>query len=155
ITRLDLAPARAVPGVTAAVSLLPEDQMVRYVGAPIAAVAAKDRRAALVAIAAITFDRAELPAVIGLDAAPRDDAPVVFEKKDRKRAGNVSEGGGGPVSWKGNVRGPSAPFSQRGKRAKAWLAEAREARNPLLVEQTFRVSTQQHACLEPHAAVAR
>ncbi|HZC96270.1 MAG TPA: 2Fe-2S iron-sulfur cluster-binding protein, partial [Bradyrhizobium sp.] len=155
ITGLDLEPARAVPGVAAAVSLLAEDQMVRFVGAPIAAVAAKDRRTALQAIAAITFNREELPAVIGLDAARRDDAPVVFEKKDRKRAGNVSEGGGGPVSWKGNVRGPSAPFSQRAKQAKSWLAQAREAHNPLLVEGTFRVSTQQHACLEPHAAVAR
>jgi xanthine dehydrogenase YagR molybdenum-binding subunit len=155
ITGLDLAPARAVPGVAAVVSLLAEDRMVRFVGAPIAAVAAKDRRSALEAIAAITFNREELPAVIGLDAARREDAPVVFEKKDRKRAGNVSEGGGAPVSWKGNVRGPSAPFSQRGRRAKSWLAEAREERNPLLVEQTFRVPTQQHACLEPHAAVAR
>ena len=27
--------------------------------------------------------------------------------------------------------------------------------NPLLVEETFRTGTQQHACLEPHAAVAR
>lgn len=155
ITGLDLAPARAVEGVAAVVSLLADDRMVRFVGAPIAAVAAKDRRCALEAIAAITFNREELPAVIGLDAARREDAPVVFQKKDRKRAGNVSEGGGAPVSWKGNVRGPSAPFSQRGKRAKGWLAEARKAGNPLLVEGTFRVSTQQHACLEPHAAVAR
>jgi xanthine dehydrogenase YagR molybdenum-binding subunit len=155
ITGLDLAPARAIPGVAAVVSLLAEDRMVRFVGAPIAAVAAKDRRSALEAIAAIKFNPEKLPAVIGLDAARREDAPVVFEKKDRKRAGNVSEAGGAPVRWKGNVRGPSAPFSQRGKRAKGWLAEARKAGNPLLVEETFRVSTQQHACLEPHAAVAR
>ena len=155
ITGLDLAPARDVPGVAAVVSLLAEDHMVRFVGAPIAGVAAKDRRSALEAIAAIKFSCEELPAVIGLDAARREDAPVVFEKKDRKRAGNVSEAGGTPVTWKGNVRGPSTPFSQNGKRAKGWLAEAREARNPLLVEETFRVSTQQHACLEPHAAVAR
>jgi xanthine dehydrogenase YagR molybdenum-binding subunit len=155
ISGLSLAPARAVPGVAAVVSLLAADRMVRFVGAPIAAVAAIDRRSALEGIAAIKFHGEELPAVIGLDAARRDDAPVVFEKKDRKHAGNVSEGGGAPVSWKGNVRGPSTPFSQRGKRANGWLAEARKAGNPLLVEETFRVSTQQHACLEPHAAVAR
>jgi xanthine dehydrogenase YagR molybdenum-binding subunit len=155
IKYLDLAPARAIAGVAAAISLLPEDQMVRFVGAPIAAVAAKDRRTARQALAAITFDREDLPAVIGLDAARRDDAPIVFDKANRKRAGNVSEGGGGPAPWKGNVRGPSAPFSQKAKRAKVWITEAREARNPLLVEGTFRVSTQQHACLEPHAAVAQ
>jgi xanthine dehydrogenase YagR molybdenum-binding subunit len=155
ITRLDLAPARAIPGVAAAVSLLAEDQMVRFVRAPIAAVAARDRATALAGIAAIVVDRQELAAVIGLDAARREDAPVVFEKQNRKRAGNVSEGGGGPAPWNGNVRGPSAAFSQKAKRAKGWLGEARDARNPLLVEETFRVSTQQHACLEPHAAVAR
>jgi xanthine dehydrogenase YagR molybdenum-binding subunit len=154
IIGLDLAPARAISGVAAAVSLLAEDNMVRFVGAPIAAVAAKDRATALAAIAAIGFDRQDLPAVIGLDAARRADAPVVFEKPNRKRAGSVSEGAGGPAPWNGNVRGPSAPFAQKGKRAKGWIAAAREARDPLLVEGTFRVSTQQHACLEPHAAVA-
>jgi xanthine dehydrogenase YagR molybdenum-binding subunit len=155
ITGLDLAPARGIAGVAAAISLLADDGMVRFVGAPIAAVAAKDRRTALEALAAIKFDSEILPAVIGLDAARREDAPVVFDKANRKRAGNVSEGAGAPAPWKGNVRGPSAPFAQKGKRAKGWIAEARVAHNPLLVEGTFRVSTQQHACLEPHAAVAR
>jgi xanthine dehydrogenase YagR molybdenum-binding subunit len=155
IRNLDLSPARSVAGVAAVVSLLAEDQVVRFVGAPIAAVAASDRRAALDAIAAIKFDCEPLPAVVGLDAARREDAPVVFEKKDRKRAHNLAEGGGGPASWKGNVRGPSAVFSQKAKRARNWLTEARTAGNPLLVEQTFRVPTQQHVCLEPHAAVAR
>ena len=59
-------------GVGAAISLLDDDAMVRFVGAPIAAVAARDRRTALAAIAAITFGRHDLPAVIGLDAARRD-----------------------------------------------------------------------------------
>ncbi len=155
IAGLDLGPARALPGVAAAISLLADDNIVRYVGAPIAAVAAQDRRTALAAMAAIRFSIETLPAAIGLDAARRANAPVVFEKANRKYAGNVSEGGGSPASWKGNVRGPSAAFSQKGKRAKAWLTEAHERRDPLLVEATFRVATQSHACLEPHAAVAR
>ena len=41
------------------------------------------------------------------------------------------------------------------KKARSWVEGAREANNPLLVEGTFRTGTQQHACLEPHAAVAR
>jgi xanthine dehydrogenase YagR molybdenum-binding subunit len=155
IRNLDLSPARAVVGVAAAVSLLGEDNVVRFVGAPIAAVAARDRRTALEAIATIKFEYEVLPAVVGLDAARREDAPAVFERSDRKRAHNLAEGGGGPAPWKGNVRGPSAMFSQKAKRAKGWLAEAKAAGNPLLVEQTFRVPTQQHACLEPHSAVAR
>jgi xanthine dehydrogenase YagR molybdenum-binding subunit len=155
ITGLDLAPARAFPGVGAAISLLSDDNIVRYVGAPIAAVAAPDRRTALAALAAIRFSSETLPSAIGLDAARRADAPVVFEKANRKYAGNVSEGGGNPAPWKGNVRGPSAAFSKKGKHAKAWLSEAHDRRDPLLVEAIFRVATQSHACLEPHAAVAR
>src|SRR5258707_13292983 len=53
ISELDLAPARAVPGVGAVISLLGDDRMGRYVGQPIAAVAAKDRKTAGAALAAI------------------------------------------------------------------------------------------------------
>jgi xanthine dehydrogenase YagR molybdenum-binding subunit len=155
ITEIDLAPARAMPDVAAVISLVGDDRMVRYVGEPIAAVAAKDRKTALAAIAAIKITSQPLPAVIGLDNARKGNAPVVFEKSSRKKAGNVSEGGGAPAPWKGNVRGPSAAFSHKTKKARGWLDEARTARDPLLVEGIFRTGTQQHACLEPHATVAR
>ena len=62
IGELDLAPARAMPGVSAAISLLGDDRIVRYVGEPIAAVAAKDRKTALAAIAAIRINE-RTPAV--------------------------------------------------------------------------------------------
>ena len=154
IATLDLAPARALAGVTA-VSLIGDDRIVRYVGEPIAAAAAKDRKTALAALAAIKLTSERLPAVIGLDAGRRDDAPVVFDRASRKRAGNVSEAAGGPAPWKQNIRGPTAVFSTRAKKARNWVDEARQASNKLLVEATFRTATQQHACLEPHAAVAR
>jgi xanthine dehydrogenase YagR molybdenum-binding subunit len=152
---LDFAPALAIPGVSAAISLLGEDRIVRYVGAPIAAVAAKDRKTALAAISAIQVNSERLPSAIGLDAARKPDAPVVFDKANRKKAGNVSEGGGSPAPWKGNIRGPSAAFSQKPKKVRSWVDGARQANDPLLVEGTFRTGTQSHACLEPHAAVAR
>jgi xanthine dehydrogenase YagR molybdenum-binding subunit len=155
IAELDLAPARAMAGVSAVISLLGEDCTVRYVGDPIAAVAAKDHRTAIAAAAAIRLTSEVLPAVIGLDAARQSDAAIVFEKANRKKAGNVSEGAGGPAPWKGNVRGPSSAFSHKGKRCRNAIAAAREARNPLLVEATFRTGTQSHACLEPHASLAR
>jgi len=155
ITSLDLAPARAMSGVAAVVSLLGADQTVRFVGAPIAAVAAKDRNTAMAAIAAIRLSSDPIPSVIGLDEARKPDAPVVFDKSSRKHAGNVSEGAGGPAPWKGNLRGPSAAFSRKAKQARNWIADAHNARDPLLVEATFRTATQQHSCLEPHAAVAR
>ena len=155
ITEIDLAPARAIAGVSAVISLLGDDRMVRYVGDAIAAVAAKDRKTALAALAAIRLTSEALPSAIGLDAARKADAPVVFEKSSRKRAGNVSEGAPAPAPWNGNVRGPSAAFSQKGKKAKGWIAAARDEKNPWLVEATFRTGTQSHACLEPHATVAR
>jgi CO/xanthine dehydrogenase Mo-binding subunit/aerobic-type carbon monoxide dehydrogenase small subunit (CoxS/CutS family) len=155
ITELDLAPARAIPGVAAVATLLSQDRMVRYVGAPIAAVAATSRKAALEAVRAIRVVSEPMPAAIGLDAARRGDAPVVFDKTNRKQAGNVAEGAGGPAPWQGNVRGPTAVFSLKPRKAKSWIERARKARDPLLFESTFRVGTQSHACLEPHAAVAR
>jgi xanthine dehydrogenase YagR molybdenum-binding subunit len=139
IVELDLAPALAIPGVIAAISLLGDDRIVRYVGDTIAAVAATDGKTAIAAIAAIRIVSESLPSVLGLDAARQPDAPVVFEKSSRKKAGNVSEGA----------------FSHKTKKARNWLDAARKAQNPLLVEGTFRTGTQQHACLEPHAAVAR
>jgi xanthine dehydrogenase YagR molybdenum-binding subunit len=155
IVDLDLAPAQEMPGVAAAISLLGDDRTVRYVGQPIAAVAAKDRKAALEAVAAIRITSERLPAAIGLDAARKPDAPIVFERSERKKAGNVSEGAGSPAPWKRNVRGPSSAFSHKARRARNSVAAAREARDPLLVEGIFRTGTQMHACLEPHAAVAR
>ena len=155
ITELDLAPARAIAGVSAAISLLGDDRIVRYIGDPIAAVAAKDRKTAMEAIAAIRVTSEALPSVIGLDAARRSDSPVVFEKSDRKKAGNVSEGAGGPAPWNGNVRGPSAAFSNRAKKARNWITAARDQQNPWLVEGIFRTGTQSHTSLEPHTTVAR
>ena len=92
---------------------------------PIAAVAAKDRKTALAAIAAIKISSERLPSVIGLDEARKPDAPVVFEKANRKKAGNVSEGGGSPAPWKGNIRGPSAAFSHKPKKVRSWVEGAR------------------------------
>ena len=152
---LDLEPARAIDGVGAVIPLLGDDRIVRYVGDPIAAVAAKDRKTALAAIAAIRISSERLPSAIGLDEARKPDAPVVFERSARKKAGNVSEGAGSPASWKGNIRGPSAAFSRKPKKVRSWVDAARETKNPHLVEGTFRTGTQSHACLEPHAAVAR
>src|SRR5919108_1159659 len=53
---IDLAPARALAGVRAAVELVGGDRVVRYVGAEIAAVAAVDRRAAREALALIRVE---------------------------------------------------------------------------------------------------
>jgi xanthine dehydrogenase YagR molybdenum-binding subunit len=85
ITGLDVAPARAVPASPRLSRCSPRTGWFRFVGAPIAAVAAKDRRSALEAIAAIKFNREKFSAVIGLDAARREDAPVVFARRTQAR----------------------------------------------------------------------
>jgi xanthine dehydrogenase YagR molybdenum-binding subunit len=154
VDTLDLAPARALPGVHAAVALIGTDRIVRYVGQPIAAVAAADAATARRALAAIRITCTPLPSVVGLDAARLPGAPQAF-LGPRKALGNASEGPLLPVRWKGNLRGPSAAFSRRGRTARRWVQAARSAGDPSLVEGTFRTAAQQHTALEPHAAVAR
>jgi xanthine dehydrogenase YagR molybdenum-binding subunit len=154
VGRIDLEPARALPGVAAAVSLLEDDRMIQFVGEPVAAVAAVDRKAALAALAAIKVDYEILPSVIGPEAARKADAPILFPKGKGQKA-NAGEGGAAPASWSGNVRGPTAAFSLKKKAARGAIEKARAEGDPLLFEGTFRTSVQQHTCLEPHAALAR
>ena len=154
VVSVDLAPAREIPGVVAALSLLDEDRMARFVGQPIAAVAAVERKIALAALSAIKVDYETLPSVIGADAARKPGAPVLFPR-GRGQKVNAGEGGTMPASWSGNVRGPTAAFSHKKKSARSSIAKARSEGDPLLFEDTFRTGIQQHACLEPHVAVAR
>ncbi len=153
VRRLDLAPALAIPGVAAAVSLLDKEPDLNYVGHQIAAVAARDHKTAVAALAAIVVDYEVLPAVVDMAAARAPHAPVIFPG-GKGNVGNASEGPLMRAHWEGNVRGPTAAFSKKKKKARAWIAAAREKSDPLLVEGTFRTSVQQHTSLEPHAAVA-
>jgi xanthine dehydrogenase YagR molybdenum-binding subunit len=155
IVELDLAPARTMLGVKVAISLLGDDSTVRYVGEPIAAIAARDRKTAREAASLIAIKYEPLPSVVGLDAARKPDAALVFEKSSRKKAANVSEGSPAPAPWRQNVRGPSAAFSHKAKVVRSAIAAAAEAHDPLLVKGVFRTAGQSHTCLEPHATVAR
>ena len=58
---------------------------VRYVGEPVAAVAAVDLETAEEALGLIEVDYEELPAVTGIDAAIANDAPLVHDDK----SGNI------------------------------------------------------------------
>jgi CO/xanthine dehydrogenase Mo-binding subunit/aerobic-type carbon monoxide dehydrogenase small subunit (CoxS/CutS family) len=155
VVGLDLAPARAMAGVNAVISLLGDDSTVRYVGEPIAAIAAKDRKTAREAASLIGIEYEPLPSVVGLDAARKPDAALSFEKSSRRKAANVSEGSPAPAPWRQNVRGPSAAFSHKAKAVRSAIAAASEAHDPLLVKGLFRTAGQSHTCLEPHASVAR
>ncbi len=154
VKAVDLAAARATPGVAAAISLVDDDRLVQFVGQQVAAVAAVDRKTALAALAAIKVDYEALPSAIGADAARKPGAPVLFPG-GKGQKGNAGEGAAMRASWSGNVRGPTAAFSLKKKSARNRIARARAEGDPLLFEGTFRTAVQQHACLEPHAAVAR
>jgi xanthine dehydrogenase YagR molybdenum-binding subunit len=127
VLSVDLAPARATPGVAAAVSLLDEDRMARFVGQPIAAVAAPERKTALAALSAIKVEYETLPSVIGADAARKPGAPILFPRgrgqkitpakaRPRRPAGPAMSGGRPPFSrTRKSRRGAQSP--RRGPRA--------------------------------------
>ena len=102
---------------------------VHYVGEPVAAVAALDLATAEEALALIEVDYEELPAVVGIDAAIRKDAPLIHEEKgsnigthEKVERGNVDEG-----------------FAQ----------------SDVIVEDTFTFPMVYHYAMEPHSVIAQ
>jgi xanthine dehydrogenase YagR molybdenum-binding subunit len=154
VRSVDLSPARALPGVAAGVELLGKERVVRYVGQEVAAVAATSLRTAHEALAQVRVEYEPLPAAIGPEAARRPDAPALYRGL-RKNPPSSGEGPPSPARWHGNVRGPTGMFSQRPRRARRAIAEARERGDPLLVEGRWTTAQQVHTPFEPHACVAR
>jgi len=102
---------------------------IHYVGEPVAAVAALDLATAEEASALIEVDYEELPAVVGIDAAIRKDAPLIHEEKgsnigthEKVERGNVDEG-----------------FAQ----------------SDVIVEDTFTFPMVYHYAMEPHSVIAQ
>ena len=154
IVACDLTEALAVPGVAAAVTgddfaaaaigPFVKDETgiakgkVRYMGEPVAAVAAVDfataRRAALL----IRIDYEELPAVLTPEAALVDGAPLVHEDFD------------GYVKVFESAFGPNCLATieiSEGDVAAAWESCA------VVVEGTYETQAQSHAYMEPCAAL--
>jgi len=101
---------------------------VRYVGEPVAAVAAVDLFTAEEALGLIQVDYEELPTVVGIDAAVRKDAPLIHEEKgsnigthEQVRRGDVDDG-----------------FAQSDE----------------VVEDTFTFPMVYHYAMEPHSVIA-
>jgi CO/xanthine dehydrogenase Mo-binding subunit len=74
-------------------------QKARYVGEPVAAVAAEDEETAEEALSLIRVDYEELPSAVGLEAALRQGAPLIHENSsnnicshERVERGNIEEG---------------------------------------------------------------
>ncbi|MGW5878040.1 molybdopterin-dependent oxidoreductase [Nocardiopsis terrae] len=134
--------------------LLGEDRLVRYVGQPIAAVAAPTRAAAKALAKAVRVDHEPLPAVTDPEAARDPDAPVLYRtKQERAAAPTYGEAPTPSAPWNGNVRGPGV-LSWRGPTAVARLRDASRRGDPLLVAEEYTTATQVHSPLEPHVSVA-
>jgi len=137
ITALDLPDRRVGSFVKDERTLARE--MVRYVGEPVAAVAADTPEAARAAARLIEVDYEELPAACTLDQALAEDGPLVHPEM----AGYVRNGAS---PWQGNV---------------FWTAEIREgdtdaawADCDVIVEGVYETPAQYHAYMEPCSVLA-
>ena len=129
----------------------PRYPMVRYLGQPIAGVAAISQRAADAAAALVKVSYDVLPHVSDMDEAMKPDAPAVFPGPTEQPA--TAGGGGAPAGLpqRGNVRGPdtgSAFGLPRGDVEKG-LAAA-----DVIVDAEYRTQVQTHVPMETHGLVA-
>ncbi len=156
VRAIDTAAALALEGVHAVVELLnPDDRVVRYVGQPIAAVAADSVEIARRAAALVELDLEELPFVLDMDQA-QTAGPTAYEGKPRNTP-NSAEGPIPPASWDGNVRRMLGQrfLNVRPSKARKLLDQAQQDPGMTHTGLIFRTQSQIHTPLEPHAAVAR
>ncbi|HSQ12798.1 MAG TPA: molybdopterin cofactor-binding domain-containing protein, partial [Candidatus Deferrimicrobium sp.] len=142
IRAIDVTQAEALPGVAAVLTAADIGDLnpiyngrpviamnkVRYVGEPIAAVAAVDLATAEEALALIQVDYEALPTVTGIDAAIAKDAPLVHDDK----SGNI---GTHEKVLRGDV-------------------DQGFAESDAVVEDTFMFPMFYHYAMEPHSVIA-
>ena len=153
---LDIEPARSIPGVRAVISLSGSGRRVRFAGQELAAVAAESGEAGRAGLAAIRLEIEPAPVAVGIEGALGREAPQVYPE-DRRTAPSASEFPQPSVRWERNLRGPfSLPsIGSRPGGAKKRLVQLKMGeREGQVLRDTWRLQTQLHACLEPHAAVA-
>lgn len=123
----------------------------RFVGQPIAAVAATTQQAANEAARLIRVEYQELPFVCNMEAARKPDAPLVFSGELEQEG--TGGGGGAPqgLPQRGNVRGPNTGGKQSPTRGdiKQGFSEA-----DVVVEGEYKTQVQTHCQLETNAIVA-
>ena len=125
---------------------------VRYVGQPIAAVAATTQQAADEAARLIRVDYELLPFVTDMHQAMQPGAPLVYGGRPVEQPA-TGGGGGAPTKLPqhGNVRGPNSGSLFGGDRGDV-VQGFREAE--IIVEGTFKTQVQTHVPLETHGMVA-
>ena len=150
ILGIESAAAARYPGVRAIIPLVtpgnPATATVRYIGAPLVAVAATSMVAAEAALRLVRVDYKSLPFVVDLDKAREPTAPAVYDSASAPKghASGFPAAAGLPLN--GNVRGPAT--DSRGNPVEGFTQA------DVVVEGEFRTQVQTHCCLEPHAIVA-
>ncbi|MEM7115080.1 MAG: molybdopterin cofactor-binding domain-containing protein [Chloroflexota bacterium] len=157
VKSVDSSAAEALAGVVAVDDLMEGKTRMRFVGQPIAGVAAVDEQTALTALKLIKVDYEVLPAAISMEQAMTEDAPTVWEREDRDDIPTAAEGLNMPYRWKNNVGHLPAGLvvSRFPGKADRRIDRARENNPNDLAEHVFRNHQQVHTALEPHAAVAK
>src|SRR5437773_7543310 len=145
---VDLAAARRMPGVKAALEIAKPGDTLRFAGQEVAAVAADTPERALDAMAAIRVAYEPRPFVVDPAASRKPEAPLVFEKKvETKTSAGDLPSATKALPRKGNVQGPRS--SNKGD------IEEGFRKADAVVEGTYTTQVQTHTALETHGLVAR
>ena len=150
IRAIDVAAAAGHPGVRAVLPVArpddPKTAVVRYVGAPVAAVAAVSVAAADEALRLIRVDYRPLPFVADMDKAREPAAALVYDAASAPEGSATGYPAPRGLPLNGNVRGPAT--DSRGDVAQGF------GQADIIVEGEYRTQVQTHCCAEPHAIVA-
>ncbi len=150
VRSIDISAAARVPSVRAILPIASPDEpasaTLRYIGAPVAAVAAVSMGAAEAALHLIKVDYQSLPFVAAMSAARNPGAPLVHDETTAPPGHPSGFPAAANLPLSGNVRGPA--IARRGD-ADQGFAEA-----DVTVEDEYSTQVQTHCCMEPHAIVA-
>ncbi|MEM9774351.1 MAG: molybdopterin cofactor-binding domain-containing protein, partial [Chloroflexota bacterium] len=152
VVSIDFSAAEALDGVWAVLDVLQDDERtVRYVGTPIAAVAAINAKTAEKAAALIKIKYEIYKAVTSFAqsrAATNGSAEPSFRQK-------ISGGLPIPSKWNGNTKSPRVSIaSTKGLRAGRALRRARAGSEEFFFNEKFSSGSHAHTPLEPHGALA-
>lgn len=156
VKKIDTKAALAIEGVVGVADLMEGKSTVRYLGQPIAAVAAVNGQIAKQALDAIEVDFDILPSIIEPAVARDSSSSPIYDKESQADAPILAEGFLLPGVWENNIRRARLKItSRRPGRARKEISNARQANDANLVEHTYRNEPQTQSALEPHACVAR
>ncbi|MEM8857515.1 MAG: molybdopterin-dependent oxidoreductase [Chloroflexota bacterium] len=152
VLSIDFSEAQALNGVWAVLDVLRDDERtVRYVGTPIAAVAAVDAKTAEKAAGLIHVEYEVYNAVTSLAqsrAATNQTAEPSFRQK-------INGGLPIPSKWEGNTKSPRISIaSNKGIRAGRALRRARAGNEEFFFNEAFYSGAHAHTPLEPHGSLA-